>query len=1018
MDDRTVEKILSVDLSLIQVNKKEWNDFLRQPPTWSEYKTYENLQQNLTARRKDSLNSKTIIVEAENKQIRVFPHSENNIDFDISDVFARGLDFARAATEILNNASTDTSALSQLTLLLDKFQQNMSIKRHNKEKQLQDARNELERFNGALVDLLINKSIIKKRSEAIQAINFVRDFLWKKDICMPICVIEHIKDSKSKMLRYTEPMMFEDPEFKRRNTNGNINVWDNDQPWKTKLYKAVGVNENSIWFKSFLEKNLNQMKKISSTPMSRYTPNPANAFFCTDLIVDLNNEITYSSSHERVAVTEPLSVSDTKSCQEVTDWNHLQLFSKAHLKYELNNFMGQWGDVIGDNKLIPFTILHQTLISDEVTFSPDQIKARASKVQASVIDSKSKANAAVRRMLENSTILRERSTGNIEFISNKKFDSAYNKKIPEGWQKVTIELLETNNGINMWSARTRVRNNDYDDARKLIESTKKMFENVSENNKHLKTVLDFLSSPNHSLFTPFKFRGSKVKEAIKNLTLELRNGDSCSHLSKKSRENIALSLHAAIELKCTIHETWLGSFRRNITNFTRDYVRQVPVSGHLIDWTIRGALTLAAVGLKAIVNIFTSPFSLPQWIKHRGDRREMYKSTYEGVLAESLGVLRGGCMSSADRALEQAEQRAMIKKQFSIEGKIISYNDSREEKARVYRTYGGTRTKHACVENATGTAGTSDKETRGMFFNARAGILSHIAETPEEQHLAMKLSALRKGRFSDGTVSEYLSGKFSPADIRTIFNNSKFKECGDPIETYGAIKIHPYYLTNNAIVIPPSTDTQSKIPKLQTIGEGLKNIKGIIKKHPGKKIYIPVAEEQKIFGIFKRNHWVTLEYDPLLKKATLLDSRPKELSFIYPCRAIKRQLKEGLFSLYGTSINFSFEKKYQGVQHNDIHCGAWTCTNILDLAGAGCEAYNIDNQKTKYKCSDESTVVQSYTRAISLMKIDSPLGGEDLTEIIDQGREHDRNLNSIDNIDDLSEDNFVAIDGSVAELSL
>uniref|UniRef100_A0A2H5FM59 Uncharacterized protein n=1 Tax=Legionella sainthelensi TaxID=28087 RepID=A0A2H5FM59_9GAMM len=965
MDDTTIEKILSVDLNLIQVNKEKWNNFLIQPPTWSEYKTYENLQQNLTERRKDSLNSKTIIVEAENKQIRVFPHSENNIDFEISDVFARGLDFARAATEILNNASTDTSALSQLTLLLDKFQQNLISKHHNKEKQLQDARNELERFNGALVDLLINKSIVKKRSEAIQAINFVRDFLWKKDICMPICVIENIKESNSKMLRYSEPMIFEDPGFKRRNANGNINVWDKDQPWKTKLYKAVGVNENSTWFKSFLENNLNEMKKISSTPMSRYTPNPANAFLCTDLIVDHNNEVTYSSSHERVAVTEPLSVSDTKSCQEVTDWNHLQLFSKAHLKYELNNFMEQWGDVIGDNKPIPLTILHQTLISDEVTFSPDQIKARASKVQSSVIDSKSKANAAVRRMLESSTILREKRTGNIEFISNKNFNSTYNKKIPAGWQKVTVELLETNNGINMWSARTRVRNKDYDDARKLIENAKKMFETFSVDNNHLKTVIAFLSSPNHSLFTPFKFRGSKVKEAIKNLTLELRNGSGFNTLSKKARENMALSLHAAIELKCTIHETWLGSVRRNITNFTRDYVRQAPVSGHLIDWAVRGALTLAAVGLKAIVKIFTFPFSLPQWIKHREDRREMYKSTYEGVLAESLGVLRGGCMSSADRALEQAEQRAMIKKQFAIEGKIISYNDSPEEKARVYRTYGGTRTKHACVENATGTAGTSDKETRGIFFNARAGILSNIAETPEEQHLAKQLSALRKGRFSDGTVSEYLSGKFSPGDIRTVFNNSKFEKSNNLIETYGAIYIHPYYLTNNAIVIPPSSDTQSKIPTLQTISEGLKNIKDISRKHPEKKIYIPVAEEQKIFGIFKRNHWVTLEYDPVHKKATLLDSRPRAISFIYPCKAIKRQLKEGLEMLYGSSINFSFEKKYQGVQHNDIHCGAWTCTNILDLAGAECEAYNIDNQKTKYKCSDESSVVQSYTRAIS-----------------------------------------------------
>ncbi|WP_019215242.1 hypothetical protein [Legionella tunisiensis] len=511
--------------------------------------------------------------------------------------------------------------------------------------------------------------------------------------------------------------------------------------------------------------NLETMKKLSSTPMSRFTPNPANAFDCSDITVDKNGEVTHISYHERVAVTEPLNVGATKSRQDVTDWNHLQLVSKARLESGLNSFMEKWGPFIDENEPIPFTILHQTLIGDEVTFSPDQSKAKASKVQASVIDSKAEANAAVRKMIENSTIFRNKDTGEIKFLSNERFaKDPYNGEIPEGWQRVNVDLLETNNGINMWSARTRVRNNDFNDARQLIGNAVTMFNKVGEkypNNQDLKTITDFLNSRDHSLFTPYKFRGENVKKAIKNLTDELRKDDGqFAGLDKDVRENLALSAQAAVELKCTVHETWLGSARRNIANFTRDYVRQVPILGHLADWAVRGAMTVAALGLKAVVGILTLPFSAPQWYKHWGDRREMYKSTYEGLLAESLGSLRGGCMSSADRAGEQADQRAMMKKQFAEEGRIISYNDSPSEKARVYSEYGSTKAKHDFVEMATGTPGTSDVETRGIFLNARAGVLSYVAETTEEQQLAKDLSGLRKGKYSEVTAQQYIT---SPA---------------------------------------------------------------------------------------------------------------------------------------------------------------------------------------------------------------------------------------------------------------
>ncbi|MCW8409040.1 hypothetical protein OQJ13_08665 [Legionella sp. PATHC035] len=761
------------DLDFVETSRT-WDDAITRKPEWVQSiqgeSPHDGLQTKLRDLRLESLNRKTKVVDFENEKVRVYPRSDKNIESDVDDIFARGLDSARAVTEILKYDKPSIEAmlgardpaLQDLTELLNKFQSNMKVHRDNEDQAegMENARKELARFNGALVDLLVKRNVVGKKKEAIEAINFVRDFLWKKDISMPICVIDKkgmAQEDEVQVLRYAKPMEFGAAEFKRTDseTEEAINFWDGTQPWKQKLTTAVGGGK---WFEQFLTENLQQLKKQSSTPMSRYTPNPANAFDCTDIIIDKDGNVSHLSSHERVAVTEPLGVGDTKSRQEVTDWNHLQLVTKARLESGLNSFMEKWGTIIGDDP-IPYTILHQTLIGDEVTFSPDQSKAKASKMQASVIDSKTEANAAVRRMLENSTILRNKETGEIKFISNK---FAEYDEISDDWQKVNIDLLETNNGINMWSARTRVRNNDYNDARQLIGNAVNMFAKVREKypgaNNDLTHVIDFLNSRDHSLVTPFKFRGEKVKNALKGLTNELRDDNgSFKGLPKDVRENIALSAQAAVELKCTVHETWLGSARRNIANFTRDYVRQVPILGHVIDWVVRGTMTVAAVGLKAVAGLITLPFSLPQWIKHRDDRREMYKSTYEGILAESLGSLRGGCMSSADRALEQAEQRVMMKKQFAQEGKIISYNDSPTEKARVYSEYGSTRTKHASAENATGTPGTSDDEVRGTFLNARSGVLSHVAETPEEQRLAKDLSSLRKGAYGKVTFAEYIS---------------------------------------------------------------------------------------------------------------------------------------------------------------------------------------------------------------------------------------------------------------------
>ncbi|WP_133128684.1 hypothetical protein [Legionella nagasakiensis] len=728
-----------------------------------------DLQQRLLDIREASLDRKSVVVDFDGKPVRVFPDTPGqNINSDVNDIYARGVDSARAVTEILRLAPASDSASHmgglgiesparrELVQLIERFQINMAHHEPNGEEGLKNAKKELQRFNGALSDLLVKHGAVERREQANNAISFVRDFLWKRDLCTASCVLD------GNMMRYAEPMTFH---------AGDSRLWEGEQPWKRKLASSVGAG----WLGPFFQEHLADLKRLSPTPMSRFTPNPANAFDCTDFMMK-DDEVTQMSHHVRTAITEPLAVGSTQSRLPITIWNHHQLLAKERLETGVNAFMERWGALYPDGA-IPFTVLHQTLIGDEVTLSPDQQKSKASKFGGSVIDSKEAANAAMRAWLAEHQIIRNKADGKIEI-----HPKSESRPVPDGWQEVKVNLLETNNGINMWSARTRVRNHDVNHARQLIGTAADVLSRaqLQPPNQDLNTIVRFLNSSDHSFITPYKFRGPAVKEAMVRLTAELRTDNGAfNHLPKETRESLALSMQAAVELKCTVHETWAGSLRRNVANFTRDYFRKVPVIGHLADWAVRGTMAVVGLGLKLVTGLF----SLPQMLKHRGERKSVYKAAYEGILAENLGQLQGGCMSSADRALEMAEQRAAMRKQFAEEGRIVSYNDSREEKRAFLHDYGRTKTKHDQVEMATGTAGTNDVETRGMVGG---DCLMSSVETEAEQKQARFLAGLRKGGYDDGmTVASYSSslpvGVRPPRDASSEYDSDASRRLKQPL---------------------------------------------------------------------------------------------------------------------------------------------------------------------------------------------------------------------------------------------
>lgn len=209
--------------------------------------------------------------------------------------------------------------------------------------------------------------------------------------------------------------------------------------------------------------------------------------------------------------------------------------------------------------------------------------------------------------------------------------------------------------------------------------------------------------------------------------------------------------------------------------------------------------------------------------------------------------------------------------------------------------------------------------------------------------------------------------RYSPSDVITYLNRIPNLKGKKKYLTAGNTEAFSYYENESTIVLSPSTDTETqKAQMLQTISQGFKRLPDDLPRN--KKILIPITEEQKIIWLFKRNHWVTLHYNPSLNQATVLDSRPWFISFFYPMNAIKNELKKGISHLYGdTKANqMTFTVEYQNVQYNDTYCGAWTCRNIFDLSNTASQS--IDDQKKKYSSQDEQRIIQENKAMSSTVK--------------------------------------------------
>ena len=228
--------------------------------------------------------------------------------------------------------------------------------------------------------------------------------------------------------------------------------------------------------------------------------------------------------------------------------------------------------------------------------------------------------------------------------------------------------------------------------------------------------------------------------------------------------------------------------------------------------------------------------------------------------------------------------------------------------------------------------------------------------TDPKESIQMSFNA----KYNATEMSILLEAKLTPVYLRGANGDLKKLQHGSSERAYG-------YDNEHALVLFPVTDRIEPLAQLRTIDVGIVDVQNEIAAaiNSRKKIILPVVENQKILGLVPRRHFVTLVYDPVLNMATLIDSRPWLISFLYPTKPMEKMLKQGLEQVL--SVNqmaaMKFKKVFQGVQHNDTHCGAWTAANIMGLAGVGIDGSKAPNntcqQANAFTRDDEVDVVNN-----------------------------------------------------------
>lgn len=387
-----------------------------------------SLDQLLINMRLNTLEKHSRVLDIDGQAIRVFLPREKHIDFEKSDALGRALDYMRGTWKILQyggvaptkETTKRTEVELQFLKLISSFKERIE-QAESKEDCIDITRS----LCGTLDTLLVHYQLCADKNKAKNAIAFVSDYLWQKDFNnQPMCTVTNMGEKEKLRLQINEPLTFEGS----TKLPLQQKLWENLQtknPKKPKWFEVIAKktapsSAKEHWIDQMMKEEADTIKNISPTSMSRYSPNASNAYRCLDVIVanDKAQHIEHYSTHYKTAISEAISTGHTKDRDQIALLNHYQMIF-GNLASNLSDHFNKWQGLLPTEGPIDFKILHQTLVSDGLAFTPDARKANrgwgilGTLFGSNVVDTKHKANQRINQFLKKRRIFFNPETGKL-----------------------------------------------------------------------------------------------------------------------------------------------------------------------------------------------------------------------------------------------------------------------------------------------------------------------------------------------------------------------------------------------------------------------------------------------------------------------------------------------------------------------------------------------------------------------------------------------------------------------------
>ncbi len=688
----------------IAEGKKSWTTAFTNFPSslQGNSQSIQSLDGHLARLREQHLSSKSYVMMIGASKVRIYPYQKANVNTGAHDFFAFGIDSVRGALQVLQYREIDQEQrqeiLKKIQSILVRFQQNVhaiDMAHLDDLKKLEKAQEEYAKFNGVLSSLLVAANCYPDSKHAMQGITEARDLVWATTrMNESVCTVRNNEEGECVALSFSKHMTFPAADMDDYTTQPWFLALQKKHPWIGKFYAAHP-----------------EALAASSTPMQRSLPNPANAWDEATILVGKNAngkaEAKDIITGIRMGITSPYKIKDKQERQRLTNRNHLQMATDQRLMGYAKKHVERWKGLLpGDVITIP--ILHQTLVDPG---SLRHIGKRSGSNPKDMIKRKHKANKKLQRYLKGKKIYYDTSSGAVIINPD---------KVTDKMVKINFTVKETNNGVNIHEKMTIKTPQDVSDAHDLImmslEKIQLLFTQIGlkgrlsdkiADQRDLAIVQNYLV--NNSLEHPQQMN-LEEKQALTNLCQKL-NAGNYKFIDAATQKNLALLMQAAVNL---------SSF------MSRD------MSTNFIEFVHDGVVNL---------NPRTPPADMNDAV---------YKSCYERIMAELLGVRMGGCKSALDREQEVAELTNAMYRQFHAEGKIIGYHDTPESKQEFLNKYVNTQHKHNMCEMITGTPGSSDGETRGQAYRQ---------ETDYEKKASSICTQSRHPASSSHTYDSYMNEK-------------------------------------------------------------------------------------------------------------------------------------------------------------------------------------------------------------------------------------------------------------------